>query len=247
MKRKGWDKKRCAVWRFGLILLLSALWPQSLRAEAQIGRFAIGGWSPTGWSGADLHSYDRFFEDSDAAHLAEFGVNLLVQTPRIGNKDVGDYSVKMAKGNYRRVVKRVVLKLGTSFLLGNISGYMLAAPLAEGGGGNGLGIGGGLFLFYGWLTGYTAGTAIGVTLVDSHDRFIMSLTGALVGAIVGDRAISSDPFGKGSGIWPVFVCPLVGATIASERWRDSAENSRFSIRLAPDPKRRLSAVATLRF
>ncbi len=44
-----------AVWRLGLILLLSAtLWPMSLLAEAPIGRFVIGVWSPAGGSGADL-------------------------------------------------------------------------------------------------------------------------------------------------------------------------------------------------
>ena len=60
------------MWRLGLILLLSAaLGPLSLRAEAPIGRFVIGVWSPAGWSGAggDYHSYDRFFTASDATHL----------------------------------------------------------------------------------------------------------------------------------------------------------------------------------
>ena len=81
-----------AVWRLELILLLSAaLGPLSLRAEAPIERFVIGVWSPAGWSGADYDSYDRFFMESDADSLAELGVNLLVQTPRIGNKDKADY------------------------------------------------------------------------------------------------------------------------------------------------------------
>ncbi len=76
-----------AVWRLGLILLLSAiLWPMSLRGEAPVGRFVIGVWSPAGWSGADRDSYDRFFTQSDADHLSELGVNLLVQTPRIGHQ-----------------------------------------------------------------------------------------------------------------------------------------------------------------
>ena len=62
--------KGVAVWRLGLILLLSAaLGPLSLRAEAPIGRFVIGVWSPAGWSGADYDSYDRFFTASDATHL----------------------------------------------------------------------------------------------------------------------------------------------------------------------------------
>ena len=77
-----------AVWRLGLILLLSAvLCPLSLRAEAAIGRFVIGVWSPAGWSGADRDSYDRFFTQCDANNLPELGVNLLIRTPRIGHKE----------------------------------------------------------------------------------------------------------------------------------------------------------------
>ena len=73
MKRRN-ATRSVAVWRLGLILLLSAaLGPLSLRAEAPIGRFVIGVWSPAGWSGAggDYHSYDRFFTASDATHLSE--------------------------------------------------------------------------------------------------------------------------------------------------------------------------------
>ncbi len=91
MKRRNATRSG-AVWRLGLILLLaSALWPLSLRAEAPIGRFVIGVWSPAGWSHANYDSYDRFFTASDATHLSELGVNLLVQTPRIGHKDRRDY------------------------------------------------------------------------------------------------------------------------------------------------------------
>ena len=74
MRRRNATNKGVAVWRLGLILLLSAaLGPLSLRAEAPIGRFVIGVWSPAGWSGAggDYHSYDRFFTASDATHLSE--------------------------------------------------------------------------------------------------------------------------------------------------------------------------------
>ncbi len=93
MKRRNATRSG-AVWRLGLILLLAAaLWPLSLRAEAPIGRFVIGVWSPAGWSGAgdDYDSYDRFFTASDATHLSNLGVNLLVQTPRIGHKDRSDF------------------------------------------------------------------------------------------------------------------------------------------------------------
>ena len=69
MKRRNATRSG-AVWRLGLILLLaSALWPLSLRAEAPIGRFVIGVWSPAGWSHANYDSYDRFFTASDATHL----------------------------------------------------------------------------------------------------------------------------------------------------------------------------------
>ena len=88
---RDWTR-RGAVRRFGVYLLLTAaLWPLSLRAQAPIGRFVIGVWSPAGWSGGDNHSYDRFFTGSDAQSLAELGVNLLVQTPRIGRPDIDDF------------------------------------------------------------------------------------------------------------------------------------------------------------
>ena len=72
MKRRNATRSG-AVWRLGLILLLSAaLWPPSPGwAEAPIGRFVIGVWSPAGWSHADRDSYDRFFTASDATHLSE--------------------------------------------------------------------------------------------------------------------------------------------------------------------------------
>ncbi len=70
MRRRNATNKGVAVWRLGLILLLAAaLGPLSLRAEAPIGRFVIGVWSPAGWSGAERDSYDRFFTENDATHL----------------------------------------------------------------------------------------------------------------------------------------------------------------------------------
>ena len=93
MKRRNATRSG-AVCRLGLIGLLSAaLWPLNLRAETQAGapieRFVIGVWSPAGWSGArHPSSYDRFFTQSDADALADLGVNLLVQTPRVGNRDI---------------------------------------------------------------------------------------------------------------------------------------------------------------
>ena len=101
------------------------------------------------------------------------------------------------------------------------------------------------------LYGYPIGTAIGVTAIDvdtsdPHDRSIkslikslgLSLGGSTVG-LIGTLVIP---------LWPsVFVSPVVGATLASELWREPLASRRISVGLMPNPRGRLSAVATLRF
>ena len=138
---------------------------------------------------------------------------------------------------------RIAKKLGAGSFVGIVSGLVSAGLLGRSVSSD-LGIDGiGVVepIIYGWYIGSIIGTSVGVTLVDPHDRFIMTLTGASVGTWLGIQGAEL------SGGWSMLLCPLLGATIASELWRDSTENSRFSIGLAPDPKGRLSAVATLRF
>ena len=107
------------------------------------------------------------------------------------------------------------------------------------------------------LYGYPAGTAIGVTAIDvdtsdPHDRSIksfikslgVSLGGSTVGLIGGFGLALVNP----DVLWPsLFVGPIVGATLASEWWRKPLASRRISVGLMPNPRGRLSAVATLRF
>ena len=129
--------------------------------------------------------------------------------------------------------KRIAFKLGS----GTLSGIGVSF--------------GGLFLssgmrVHGWastitwsvLIGYPVGSAIGVSLVDPHDRFIHSLIGSLLGVGVTALAASEINF---------LVFPPICATLASEMFRKPPEARRFSIGLVPNSTGHLSAIATLRF
>ena len=113
-------------------------------------------------------------------------------------------------------------------------------------------------LFIGSI-GYSIGTAVGVSRVDPYDSYIMSLGGSVVG-FIGGLGLTSASSGM---LWPfLLVCPVVGATLASE-WSRSLNPSnkklpllmnlvpdprgRVSVGLVPDPKGGLSVVAALRF
>ena len=91
--------------------------------------------------------------------------------------------------------------------------------------------------------GYSLGTAIGVSKIDPHDRFIASLGGSVVGLIggIGLTSISKVLFPS------LLVGPIIGATIMSERSRKPPQARRVSVGLVPNPKGGLSAIATLRF
>ena len=92
------------------------------------------------------------------------------------------------------------------------------------------------------LIGYTLGSPIGMSRVDSRDKGILTWAGSIAGWFVGRMALERDTS------WP--FAPLIGATLASELWRkppQDSQNSRVSVRLGPAPNGGLSAVATLRF
>lgn len=96
----------------------------------------------------------------------------------------------------------------------------------------------------GFCIGNTVGSAVGVSKVDPHNRFIMSLGGSVVGLIgsIGLTGVS------GGALWPsLFVGPAVGATVMSELWRKPPEARRLSVGLVPNFTGHLSAIATLRF
>ena len=113
---------------------------------------------------------------------------------------------------------------------------------------------------YGMWGGNIVGTAVGVSTVDPQDNFLITLAGsALVGAGV-PYAIALTEWAESEGnenllILSGLLGPIVGATIASERWSKplsaklhlNPEARRVSVGLVPDPKGGLSAVATMRF
>ena len=91
--------------------------------------------------------------------------------------------------------------------------------------------------------GYSLGTAIGVSKIDPHDRFITSLGGSALGLIGGFVLTSASEV-----LFPsLFVGPVIGATAMSEWSRKPPQARRVSVGLVPDPRGHLSAVATLRF
>ena len=115
-------------------------------------------------------------------------------------------------------------------------------------------------LIHGMWGGNIVGTAVGVSRVDPQDNFLITLAGsAIVGAGV-PYAIALTEWAESEGgenllILSGLLGPIVGATIASERWSKplsaklhlKPEVRQVSIGLLPNPKGGLSAVATLRF
>ena len=145
-------------------------------------------------------------------------------------------SLSKTKG-LMEAVNRVASKLGSGALIGTFSGltFTYLGPKARGG--DVLGLNEVYSAVYNWWIGYTIGAAVGVTAVDPHDRFIMSFAGSIVGAAVGTLpgdVIWGDYWRDYSPLFPLFISPLVGATIGSELWRQSPEDSRITIGLKPD-------------
>ena len=97
-------------------------------------------------------------------------------------------------------------------------------------------------LFLGGGIGIILGTSCGVSWGDSHDQFLMALAGSLGGFGLGTAMTMLE-----EEFWPsLLIGPVVLATITSEASR-SPEAGRFSVGLVPNPKKGLSAVATLHF
>ena len=119
------------------------------------------------------------------------------------------------------------------------------------------GIGGEFYSVLGFWGGNVVGTAVGVSLVDSQNNFFVTLAGsALLGAGVPYAIVLTEwEYGVGLVVLSAFLGPIVGATLASEKWRKplsaklhlKPEARQVSIGLVPAPKRGLSAIATLRF
>ena len=117
------------------------------------------------------------------------------------------------------------------------------------------GIGGAVAAMLGIWGGNLVGTAVGVSGVDPQDNFLITLAGS---ALLGWGVPVAIAFISGSEnliILSGLLGPIVGATIASEKWRKplsakrhlKPETRRVSVGLLPNPKGGLSAIATLRF
>ena len=140
---------------------------------------------------------------------------------------------------------RVARKLGAGAGLGSLLGLTAGGILLSTGGDGGEGFGAPVVFALGWAFGSIPGTAYGVSHLDPYDRFPMSLFGSLLGFVAGVWA--SDFSGSGwSDVLPLFVCPVVGATITSELSRRPPKSGGLSIGLVPRPGA-LSMVATLHY
>ena len=130
--------------------------------------------------------------------------------------------------------KRIAFKLVSGTLSGigvSFGGLFLSS---------GVGVRGWAPITWSVLIGYPVGSAIGVSLVDPHDRFIHSLIGSLLGVGIAASASSSSDIN-------FLVFPPICATLASEIFRKLPKARRFSIGLVPNSNGDLSAIATLRF
>ena len=131
--------------------------------------------------------------------------------------------------------KRIGSKLIGGTLVGFISGIMLGNIIPFG--------------YYTWLISYPVGTAVGVSAIDSYDRFLYSLTGSLLGAggsilLLNDIDDIFNPSG------PFAISSSFMATLASELSRkspESGDSGHLSVALVPSFRGAWSAVATLRF
>lgn len=166
--------------------------------------------------------------------------------------------VKAAKVDSFRIGNKLMAGLGGG-IAGAFLGAVIMADLYQPRGGDdtfgGLGA-----AMNGLEAGYMVGTAIGVSWVDVQDHFLITLMGSVLGLGVPVGAIDFISAKTGweldtlAGV-SAFLGPIIGATIASERGRKSLsakrhlkpEARRVSVGLVPNPKRGLSAVATLRF
>ena len=148
-------------------------------------------------------------------------------------------------------------------VLGGVGGGLVGAALMVSADRGDFGVA--LPALFGFWGGNLVGTAVGVSSVDPQDNLLITLAGSAllgVGVPYGVVFMFADVnnetaygiFGAIS-VLSAFLGPIVGATIASERWRKplsaklhlKPEARRVSVGLVPQPQRGLSAIATLRF
>ena len=106
-----------------------------------------------------------------------------------------------------------------------------------------------VFFVQGLLVGSMVGFPMGVTLVDPHDSFLVTLLG---GATPGLAGIMMMAAGRGSAVSVIggvvtLFGPIVGSLHASEKSRKRPRDRRVSLGLAPTLNGGLTPVARLRF
>ena len=148
----------------------------------------------------------------------------------VETKEVADFS---------QFAKRLAGKSAGSIIVGWIGGFggILLGAYS-------LGIYG---VEIGWVSGYSVGTAVGVSSVDPDDQFGACLTGSLIGMWIEKSRLDKDWFPGTEKPWRINFLSSLGAVIGSELSRGPTEGRRLSLTLSPTPAGSLSAVATLRF
>lgn len=178
--------------------------------------------------------------------------------PKPPRRKPDEQIVKAAEVDSFRVGNKLMAGLGGG-IVGAFLGAFIMADLYQAKDGDDI-LGGLAAFTKGLEGGYIVGTATGVSWVDAQDDFFVTLAGSVLGLGVPVGAI--DVISAKTG-WKLetlagvsaFLGPIVGATIASERWRKplsvktqlKPEARRVSVGLVPDLKGGLSAIATLRF
>lgn len=151
-------------------------------------------------------------------------VDRLGETPDILSK-------KMARWNYKETGARIANKLAAGALLGSAGAFLLGSLGATGCSSGDTFCGVGVLL--GMVIGYPVATAVGVSMVDPHDRFLLSLGGSVGGLVVGSIIVPNNLALINSlwELWPLFVGSTVGATWASEWFRNPPKPRPFSERM----------------
>ena len=171
--------------------------------------------------------------------------------PEVARSDsLSEQMEAMVKRYYMKADNRDALRIAQKLIaggLGGVVGGLAGAAIAldtatwpEGGDG----IGAEVVAVMGFCIGNVIGTPLGVSVVDSHDLFIASLVGSVVG-LTGGIGLTIASSGV---LFPsLFIGPVIGATMMSEQSRKPPQVRRVSLSLSPTLNGGLSAVATLRF
>ena len=160
-------------------------------------------------------------------------------TPELAISDTTQGTGESDASKGERIARKLEVGVATGYLLSLLGAGALGVGGSPGG------------AILGAVVGSAAGAVVGVISVDPPDRnnnsksLFLGLAGSSVGAMLSFAVAASRD--RWFDSLSTLLCPSIGATIASELWREPPESRRFSIGLVPDPWGRLSTAATLRF